>query len=113
MKKLTLLMTTLLLSTSVFASTQTVNEERHFQTNTFTEKSQAYTAGFDYLDSINNLSQKELRNKLVAINPSPVSDIKIDDAKVYVNEFAEDRGQIAYRAVVDVNYHYQAHESNE
>ena len=105
-------MTTLLLSTSVFASTQTVNEERHFQTDSFTQKSQAYTAGFDYLESINGMSQKDLRNKLVAINPSPTDDIKIDDAKVYVHEYAENRDQIAYRAVVDVNYHYTAHQSD-
>ena len=106
MKKLTTLLATLLISSSVFASSQVVHSDKNFSTDAFTDKAQAYEAGFNYLDSLKTLSDAELRQKLIVISQTPAHNIKIDDSKVSIQEFAQTRGQIAYRAVVDVDYHF-------
>ncbi|MGJ8582131.1 MAG: DUF3316 domain-containing protein [Psychromonas sp.] len=106
MKKLTTLAATLLISTSVFASTQVVHSEKNFNTDSFSSKSEAYEAGFDYLDNLNDLSDAQLRQKLLVISQTPATNIEIDNSKVFIEEFSQDRGQVAYRAVVDVDYHF-------
>ena len=106
MKKLTTLAATLLISSSVFASSQMVHSDKKFTTDAFTNKSEAYEAGFSYLDNLNNLSDAQLRQKLILISEAPAHSIKIDTSKVSVEEFAQTRGQLAYRAVVDVDYHF-------
>ena len=106
MKKLTTLLATLLISSSVFASSQVVHSDKNFSTDAFTDKAQAYEAGFTYLDSLKTLSDAELRQKLIVISQTPARNIKIDGSKVSIQEFAQTRGQIAYRAVVDVDYHF-------
>ena len=106
MKKLMTLAATLLISSSVFASSEVVHSDKHFNTEAFTDKAQAYEAGFTYLENLNTLSDAQLRQKLVVISQTPANNIKIDDSKVSIQEFAQTRGQIAYRAVVDVDYHF-------
>jgi len=106
MKKLTTLAATLLISSSVFANTQVVHSEKNFNTDSFANKEQAYDAGFDYLDNLKDLSDSELRQKLLLISQTPATNIKIDNSKVFVEEFSPTRGEIAYRAVVDVDYHF-------
>jgi len=106
MKKLTTLAATLLISSSVFASSQVIHSDKNFTTEAFTDKSQAYEAGFSYLDNLNKLSDAQLRQKLILISETPAHDIKIDASKVSIQEFAQTRGEIAYRAVLDVDYHF-------
>ena len=106
MKKLTILATALLISSSVFASSQVVHSDKNFSTDSFTDKSQAYDAGFNYLDNLKTLSDAELRQKLIVISQTPAHDIKIDNSQVSIEEFAQNRGEVAYRAVVNVNYHF-------
>ena len=106
MKKLMTLAATLLISSSVFASSQMVHSDKNFSTDAFTDKAQAYEAGFNYLDSLKTLSDAQLRQKLLVISQTPAHDIKIDGSKVSIQEFAQTRGEVAYRAVVNVDYHF-------
>lgn len=106
MKKLITLATALLISSSVFASSQVIHSGKNFNTDAFTDKSEAYAAGFAYLDNLNNLSETKLKHKLLIISQSAAHDVKINDSKVSVEEFAKTRGQIAYRAVIDVDYQF-------
>jgi len=106
MKKLMTLVSALLISSSVFASSQVVHSDKNFNTDAFAGKSAAYEAGFAYLDNLNNLSETQLKHKLLVISQSAAHDVKINESKVSVEEFAEVRGQIAYRAVIDVDYQF-------
>ena len=112
MKKLTILAATLLISSSVFASSQVVHSDKNFSTDAFTDKAQAYEAGFNYLDSLNTLGDAELRQKLLVISQTPANNIKIDNSKVSIQEFAQKRGEVAYRAVVNVDYHFTTLRTN-
>ncbi|WP_025565537.1 DUF3316 domain-containing protein [Psychromonas sp. SP041] len=106
MKKLITLAALLLISSSVFASLQVVHSDKNFSTEAFPNKSEAYEAGFTYLDNINNLSESELKHKLLVISQSTVHDVKINNSKVSIEEFAQARGEIVYRAVIDVDYQF-------
>ena len=112
MKKLTTLLATLLISSSVFASSEVVHSDKNFSTDAFTDKAQAYEAGFTYLDNLKTLSDAQLRQKLIVISQTPAHDIKIDGSKVSIQEFAQTRGQVAYRAIVDVDYHFTTLRTN-
>lgn len=106
MKKLITIVGALLISSSVFAATQVVHSDKNFSTDSFVDKSEAYEAGFNYLDGLKGLTDTQLTHKLLVISQSPVQDIKIDKSNVSIQEFAQTRGQIAYRAVVNVDYHF-------
>jgi len=106
MKKIMTVVGALLISSSVFAASQVIHSDKNFSTEAFTEKSQAYEAGFNYLDALKGLSDVELTHKLLVISQSPVKDIKIDNSKVSIEEFAQTRGQLAYRAVINLDYHF-------
>ena len=112
MKKLTTLLATLLISSSVFASSEVVHSDKNFSTDAFTDKAQAYEAGFTYLDNLKTLGDAQLRQKLIVISQTPAHDIKIDGSKVSIQEFAQTRGQVAYRAIVDVDYHFTTLRTN-
>ncbi|WP_166373371.1 DUF3316 domain-containing protein [Psychromonas sp. SA13A] len=103
---LTAVAATLLISSSAFAASQVVHSDKTFSTDAFTDKAAAYEAAFDYIDSLNKLPANELRQKLIVISETPANDIKIDNSKVTIQEFAQTRDQVAYRAVVDVDYHF-------
>jgi helix-turn-helix protein len=59
-----------------------------------------------------SLSEHELRSELPVAVYSGVKNISVDDIKVVVEEFAVNRGEILYRAVVDVDYHFDARETD-
>jgi len=106
MKKLATLAAALLISTSAFATKQVIHSQKDFNTDTFSNKAQAYDAGFAYVDNLSNLSDSELRQRLLIVSQTPASKIEIDDTKVSVQEFAQQRGEIVYQAVVNLDYHY-------
>jgi len=91
---------------SYFITSQVVHSDKTFSTEAFTDKAAAYEAAFDYIDSLNKLAANELRQKLIVISETPANDIKIDNSKVTIQEFAQTRDLVAYRAVVDVDYHF-------
>ncbi|WP_299669238.1 DUF3316 domain-containing protein, partial [uncultured Psychromonas sp.] len=103
---LTAVAATLLVSSSAFAASQVVHSDKMFTTDAFTSKAAAYDAGFDYIDDLKKLPANELRHELTVISNSPAQDLAIDKSKVTIQEFAQTRDQVAYRAVVDVDYHF-------
>jgi hypothetical protein len=56
------------------------------------------------------MTKSQLLYKLPTYASNRVRDIAIDDTQVSVEEFAVTRGEIQYRAVVDVDYHFDAKE---
>ena len=113
MKKTLILAISTLLSTSAFASIETSYEENSFHTDAFENKASAYNAGFDIADQFGDMNRTQLQRKLNIFGNSPVENITIDGTKVTIEEFAESRNKIAYRAKVNVSFHYDYHESND
>ena len=114
MKKLmTIAVTTLLISSAAYAGTQTVYSDTHIVTGGFATETEALNAGHDVVDNITHLSSAQLRNKLPTFGDNMVRGVTVDDTEITVEEFSKSRGEVQYRAVVDVEYHYKAHESND
>ncbi len=111
MKKLIALTAGLLLTTSVFASTTTVSQTRTFKTDSYQTKSEAYNAAFDLTDALKGMDNSQLRNELSLWAYNAVNGIVIDGSQVTVQETATELGKIEYRAVVNLGYHFNAHES--
>ncbi len=108
MKKLTVLATTLLLSATAFAGSQTTYSEKNIKTDGFATKAAAYEAGFDAADALADASKSELRFKLSPSTDKSITDIQIDDTQITIEEFAQAQGEIAYRAIVNVDYHFDS-----
>jgi hypothetical protein len=113
MKKAIALATGLLMTTSAFAATVSHDENTTLNAGTFASKAAAYDAGFDLTESLQTLTPAKLARELPNTWAySSVRDVRIDDAKVIVEPVASTRGEIQYRAIVDLDYHFSAHESN-
>lgn len=113
MKKLiAIAATTLLVSSTAIAGTQTVYRDTHIVTDGFATEAEALNAGHDIVEHVNHLSQAELRAELPTFADSMVRGVEVDDAEITIEEFSKSRGEVQYRAVVEVEYHYRAHESN-
>tara|TARA_Y100001956_G_scaffold56230_2_gene55251 strand:+ start:1367 stop:1711 length:345 start_codon:yes stop_codon:yes gene_type:complete len=112
MKKI-ILLASLVMSTSVFAATNTVQSDRTFSTDNYATKEQAYQAGFDLMNDFKQMSQNELENKLVTgSNDAIYNSIKLNDMNVAIKEFGNANGQIEYKAVVDVDFQYKHRDNN-
>ncbi|WED23855.1 DUF3316 domain-containing protein [Vibrio sp. JC009] len=107
MKKLSVLTAALILSASAMAATETVYNHSVLKTDGFATKQEAYNSGFDVADDLKAMSNHELKKNLSVFETS-AKRVTIDDTVVTVEEFAEGRDAIQYRANVDVNYHYTA-----
>jgi len=112
MKKSIILATGLLLTTSAFASTLTVNRDATFTTDTYSTKAEAYNAGFDLVDSVKTMDQSQLRQEFPVATYSQVKNVSVDDSQVSVQEIATNRNNIEYRAVVDMGYHFTTHDDH-
>ncbi|WED23857.1 DUF3316 domain-containing protein [Vibrio sp. JC009] len=111
MKKLTVLATALVLSGSALAATDTIYNHSVLKTDGFATKQAAYNSGFDVADSLESMTSHELKNNLSVFETS-AKRVTVDDAVVTVEEFAAGRGDIQYRANVEVSYHYTATDHN-
>jgi len=112
MKTLMTIAAGLLVSTSVFASTVDIDKNEKIVAGTYETKAMAYDAGFDLTESLLAMNEHQLSKTFSTWAYSMVDDIEINDSKVVVEEYANSRGDIQYRAIVDVNYQFSAHESN-
>lgn len=111
MKKLALIFATLLMSSGVFAGSDMFYNNSHFKTDGFASQQQALDAGFDLVDTLNSMTASQQKMKLSVLETS-AHDLVIDRTKVNIQQFARTRGDIQYRAIVDVDYHYTAHVSD-
>ncbi len=108
MKTSIILATSLLLTTSAFASTTAISQNRSFTTDTYSTKAEAYDAGFDLADSVKAMDQSQLRHELSVENYTNVHKIGVDSSEVTVQGIATNRDDIQYRAIVDLDYHFDA-----
>ncbi len=112
MKKLTVLAATVLMSATAFAGSQTSYSEANLVTDGYATKAAAYEAGFDYLDSLETASDAELRFTLAPASDKVISDIIVDDSQITIEEFSKTRGEVSYRAIVSVDYHFDSRINN-
>lgn len=108
MKKLFVLTSGLLMASSVFASNITITEHTNMDAGTYQSREQALNAGFDLSDSLKSMSKSELRREFGLFGYTNVNNINIDDSKVIIKEVAYARDDIQYRAVLNVDYHFNA-----
>ncbi len=109
------LMTTaglLLLSSSAFASNITLQQDTQVSTASYTTEAQAIEAGQNLADNYNAMTQNELRFQLPVNSYQNVNNISVDNTQIKIEEFAAARGEVKYRAVVDVDYRFDAKETN-
>ncbi|NIY92923.1 DUF3316 domain-containing protein [Vibrio diazotrophicus] len=111
MNKLMTVAAGLLLSTSAFASNVTLHNDTTVMTSSFATKAEALDAGFNVAQNLSDMSQNELRIQLPVDAYQNVNNINIDNTEVKVEEFALVRGEVQYRAVVNVGYHFNAKET--
>ncbi|MFM2587055.1 DUF3316 domain-containing protein [Vibrio sp. TBV020] len=111
MKKVVLL-ASMIMSASVFASTNTETSNTSFITDAYSTKQQAYDAAFDLMDEMKAMSNAELKTALpISENNIVYPSLKIDEMTVQVEEFANNQGDIQYKAVLDIDYQYKYRES--
>ncbi|CAM2782569.1 DUF3316 domain-containing protein [Vibrio mytili] len=113
MKKLALLTASIIMTSSAFASNITLTEQKNVDLGTFQSKEQALDAGFNLSESLQNMSSSELRAKLGLFTYTNVHDVNIDDSNVVIEEVAYARDDIQYRAILNVDYHFDAMRSND
>ncbi|MFA0088524.1 hypothetical protein BCU70_16920 [Vibrio sp. 10N.286.49.C2] len=108
MKKLTLITASLLLSSAAMATTTSLVGDIDLHSDGFSSKQQAYDAGFQIVEDLKAMPSTDLVYKLRVHEGDLLrNSVKVDDAQITVQEFAENRGEIKYRAVVDVEYSYK------
>ncbi len=108
MKKLLITATGLLLTTSAFASTITVDSNATFKTDAYSSKAEAYQAGFELADSFKTMDQGELKFQLPVQSYTRVSNVGIHDSEITIEEFANNSGNVEYHAIVDLDYQFDA-----
>lgn len=107
MKKLIAITAGCLITFGVSAATiETMHRDASLTTDTFSSKSEALNAGFNMYESLESASNRQLRDQLPTFANDIAGSISIDSAQVRVEEFPMSRGDVGYRAVVDVRYQY-------
>ncbi|MFC1233398.1 DUF3316 domain-containing protein [Vibrio sp. F74] len=109
---LTIAMTGLVLSTSVFAGTSLLKSETEFRSEGYATQDQAYEAGFDIADELKAASNSQLKFQLPTTLNGQIQKVAIEEVEVSLEEFSAQRGEVQYRAIVDVDYSYTVKESN-
>ncbi|WCE29330.1 DUF3316 domain-containing protein [Vibrio sp. SCSIO 43137] len=112
MKKLMTVAAGLLLTTSAFASDVTLHRDAKVFSAEYQTKADALNAGFDISDNFASMNQSDLSKALPLFSNDSVSDIVVDQTEVKIEEFARVRGEVKYRAVVDVDYHFNTVEND-
>ncbi|MDC5811804.1 DUF3316 domain-containing protein [Vibrio europaeus] len=111
MKKV-ILLASLVMSASVFASTSATTSNTSFTTGAYSTKQQAYDAAFDLMDEMKTLNPAQLKTKLhISQNNVVYPSVKLNDMTVQIEEFASAPGNIQYKAILDVDYQYKYRES--
>ena len=106
-----LLTASLLVTGTVFANTEWNSGNKTIYTDAYTSEAAAYEAGFDIIDDLSQSSRNELKSFL-RIRGRGVRDIEIDQTKVQIEAFATDRNLLQYRALVSIDYKYEAREDD-
>jgi len=108
MKKMLITAAGLLLTTSAFASTITVDSNATFKTDAYSSQAEAYQAGFELADSFKAMDQGELKFQLPVQSYSRVSNVSVNDSEITIQEFATNSGNVEYHAIVDLGYQFDS-----
>lgn len=112
MKKVIVLTTALMVSSTAFAAINTQSSETTVKTDAFATQEQAYNAGYDLMDEFKAMPTNQLMQELpIHENNVQRPSVKVTETKVTIEEFAKERGKVQYRAVVEVDYQYKYRES--
>ncbi len=112
MKKLTTVAAGLLLTTSAFAATVTLHRDANLFSADYATKSEALNAGYDIAEAVTTMDQKQLRKALPVLSDNTIRNIVVEQTEIKSEEFAYTRGDIQYRAIVNVDYHFDKTQSN-
>ncbi|WP_435236983.1 DUF3316 domain-containing protein [Psychromonas sp. PT13] len=112
MKKLITLAAGVLLTSTAFANTVTINKTTNLSTAEYTTKAAAIDAAFDITEQLSGNSQSELRNEFRIVTENSVRNIAILDTEVKTEEFARTRDDVKYRAIVNVNYQFDTRDND-
>ena len=108
MKKLIILASTLVLSTTAFAATKTTIQETTLKSDTFVTEAEAYDAGTSLMDELSTKTPLELSRELPQFQQTTKYDsFKIDDANMEVKKITNMNGDVHYQANVKVDYRYK------
>ncbi len=107
MKKYLIIAATALISSTAFASTNSMVGSTDLITDGHQTKDQAYSAGYSQIETVNQMTSQEQAFKL-GLNSTDIvyNSVGVDDMEVKVEEYSPERGVIAYRAIVNIDYHY-------
>ncbi|USD67764.1 DUF3316 domain-containing protein [Vibrio sp. SCSIO 43136] len=112
MKKLALTIAAIM-STSAFATTLHTSSTSELSIDGYKTQEQAYNAGFDLADNLKNQSHNQLMSNLRIISDNvEYNSIEIKDVEVQVESYAKAKGEISYRAVLEVNYDYNQRDNS-
>lgn len=90
---------------------QWTNNSKTIQGNVVDSKQAAYDMGFEMIKNYQSKSSKELRDEFKsAFDMVDRQSFSITNAKVTVDEFLQDNGQIAYQPILNVKYEYRMRE---
>ncbi|CAV27334.1 DUF3316 domain-containing protein [Vibrio atlanticus] len=107
MKKLIILASTLVLSTTAFAATRTTIQETTLKSDAFVTEAEAYDAGINLMDELSAKTPFELSRELPQFrSTTKYNSFKVDDANMEVKKITNMNGDIHYQANVKVDYRY-------
>ncbi len=90
---------------------QWTNNSKTIQGHVVDSKQAAYDMGFEMIKNYQSKSSKELRDEFKsAFDMVDRQSFSITNAKVTVDEFLQDDGQIAYQPILNVKYEYRMRE---
>jgi archaellum component FlaG (FlaF/FlaG flagellin family) len=111
MKKI-IFLASLIMSASVFATTNSVTSHTSLATDAYTNKQQAYDAAFDLVDELKAMNSTQLETTLpISENNVITPSIKLNDITVSIDQFARSPNDIQYQATLDIDYQYKFRES--
>jgi len=113
MKKLMTIAAGLIFTGAAFANTVTVHKDARFLTADYATKTEALNAGYDIAENLNMVKQSQLPREFSIFSENPARNVVITNTEIKTEEFARTRNNIQYRAIVNVDYHFDTHESND
>jgi hypothetical protein len=112
MKKLITIAAGLLIAGSAFANTVTLHRDTKISSADYATKAEALNAGYDIAENLTSVNQNDLRKEFHLFGDSSVRNITVDQTEIQAEEFSLSRDEIQYRAVVNVNYHFEAKDND-
>ncbi|MDD9179718.1 MULTISPECIES: DUF3316 domain-containing protein [Aliivibrio] len=108
MKKLAIIASTLVMSSTVFAGIHTLTTNSTIKSEGYQSEAQALDAGYSIMDELNSESPYTLSQNIQTTNDYLLKNsTKIRDMEVEVEKYSRTRGEVEYRVIVDVDYEYK------